>query len=105
MVKSELLQELCNQNSQLIRKDIKKILKIIFSEIIEALRRDENVEIRKFGRISTKIQKSRIGRNPKTGEQIQIAASRKVKWKMSKILYKRLNKNFAEDKIPAINKK
>ena len=104
MVRSELLKKLCNQNQNLLRSDIEKILEIIFHEFIEALRRDENIEIRKFGRISTKMQKSRVGRNPKTGEQIQIAASRKVKWKMSKILYKRLNKNFAEDKISATNK-
>ena len=104
MVRSELLQKFCNQYPQLLRKDVEKILEIIFFQMSEALSRGENIEIRGFGTYKIIKRKARIGRNPKTGEQIQIAASRKVKWKMGKILYKRLNKNFAEDKISAINK-
>ena len=105
MVRSELLQKLCNIHINIIRSDMKMILEVIFTEIVNALNNGQSLEIRSFGRFSTRMQKSRIGRNPKTGEQIQIAASRKVKWKMGKTLYKRLNKNFAEYKIPAINEK
>ena len=46
MVRSELLQKLCNHHPNLLRKDIEKILEIIFLEIIEALCREENIEIR-----------------------------------------------------------
>ena len=49
MVKSELLQKFCNQYPQLLRKDVEKILEIIFSQIKEALPRGDNVEIRGFG--------------------------------------------------------
>ena len=104
MVRSELLQKFCNEHPQLLRKDLEKILEIIFLQILEALSRGENIEIRGFGTYKIIKRKARIGRNPKTGEQIQIAASRKVKWKMGKTLYKRLNKNFAENKISATNK-
>ena len=103
MVRSELLQKLCNLYPNILRADMDKILETIFREITLALCEGKNIEIRGFGRVTTKIQKPRMGRNPKTGEQIRISASRKVKWKMSKILYKRLNKNFTENKTSAKN--
>nr|ABZ06000.1 putative bacterial DNA-binding protein [uncultured marine microorganism HF4000_005D21]ABZ10394.1 putative bacterial DNA-binding protein [uncultured marine bacterium HF4000_APKG3108] len=99
MVKSELMQQLCNIHPNILRKDIEKILDIIIFEIIEALYRNEAVEIRGFGRFKTVIRKARIGRNPKNSTAIQIPAKKAIKWKMSKILFKRLNKNFTENKI------
>jgi len=99
MVKSELLQKLCNQNPQLIRKDIEKILEVIFSEIIEALSKGENVEIRGFGTYKLIKKKARIGRNPKNSETVQIPEKNAIKWKMSKIFFDQLNKNFTENKI------
>ena len=65
MVRSELLQEFCNQHPQLLRRDAEKIFGIIFSEILEALSRGDNVEIRGFGTYKTIKRKARIGRNPK----------------------------------------
>ena len=73
MVRSELLQKFCNQHPQLLRKDVEKIFEIIFSEILEALSRGDNVEIRGFGTYKTIKRKARIGRNPKNSEAIQIA--------------------------------
>ena len=99
MVKSELLQELCNQNPQLIRKDIEKILKVIFSEIIEALSKGENVEIRGFGTYKLTKKKARIGRNPKNSQSVQIPKKNAIRWKMSKTFFKRLNKSFTDNKI------
>ena len=49
MVRSELLQKFCNQHPQLLKRDAEKIFEIIFSEILEALSRGDNVEIRGFG--------------------------------------------------------
>ena len=99
MVKSQLVQQLCNMHPNILRKDIEKILDIIIFEIIEALHRNEAVEIRGFGRFKTVMRKARIGRNPKNSETIQIPTKKAVKWKMSKILFNRLNKNFTENKI------
>ena len=101
MVKSQLVQQLCNIHPNILRKDIEKILDIIIFEIIEALYRNEAVEIRGFGRFKTVMRKARIGRNPKNSKAVQIPAKKAVKWKMSKILFKRLNKNFNENKISA----
>ena len=99
MVKSELVQKLCNMHPNLLRKDIEKIVEIITSKMIEALYRNEAVEIRGFGRFKAVMRKARIGRNPKNSKAIQIPAKKAIKWKMSKILFKRLNKNYTENKI------
>ena len=99
MVRSELLQKLCNLYPNILRKDIKKILEIIFQELTEALCRGNNIEIRGFGIFKTTVKKARIGRNPKNAELVQIPEKRAIKWKMSKIFFNRLNKNFTENKI------
>ena len=92
MVRSELLQKLCNHYPNLIRKDIEKILEIIFLEISKALCKGENIEIRDFGTFKTTLRKARIGRNPKNSELVQIPEKKAIKWKMSKKLYRLLNK-------------
>ena len=99
MVRSELLQRLCNLHPNLLHRDIKRILEIIFFEIGEALSRGENIEIRGFGIFKTTVKKARIGRNPKNSESVQIPEKRAIKWKMSKTFFNRLNKNFTENKI------
>lgn len=103
MVKSELVQKLCNIYPNVLRKDIEKIVEIITREMIEALRRNEAVEIRGFGRFKTVMRKARVGRNPKNSETVQIPEKKAIKWKMSKTLYNRLNKNFTENKISVTN--
>ena len=103
MVKSELVQKLCDTHPNILRKDIKKIVEIIIFEMIKALCRNEAVEIRGWGRMKTVIRKTRIGRNPKNSKAIQIPAKKAIKWKMSKILFKRINKNFTENKISVTN--
>ena len=103
MVKSELIQKLCNNYPTMLRKDVEKIVEIIISEMVEALCRDEAVEIRGWGRIKTVLRKARIGRNPKSSEAIQIQAKKAIRLKMTKILYNKLNNNFTENKISATN--
>ena len=103
MVKSELVQSLCDIHPNILHKDIEKIVEIVIFEMIEALRRNEAVEIRGWGRMKTVIRKARIGRNPKNSKVVQIPAKKAIKWKTSKILFKRLNKNFTENKISATN--
>ena len=101
MVRSQLLQKMCNLHPNILRKDMEKIFEIIFLEFTKALCRGENIEIRGFGTYKIIKRKARLGRNPKTSESVQIPAKKAIKWKMSKILYNRLNKNFTEDKISA----
>ena len=103
MLKSELVQKLCNLHPNILRRDVEKIVEIIIFEIIEALCRDKAVEIRGWGRFKIVTRKARIGRNPKNSKIIQIPEKKAIRWKMSKILYKKLNKNFAENKISVTN--
>ena len=99
MVRSELLQKLCNLHPNILRRDIEKILEIIFLEVEKALREGKNIEIRGFGTYKIVKRKARIGRNPKNSELIQIPEKKTIKWKISKVFFKRLNKNFTENKI------
>ena len=92
MVRSELLQKICNLHPNILRKDAEKIFEIIFLEFVEALSRGENIEIRGFGSYKIVKRKARTGRNPKNSETILIPAKKAIKWKMSKTLFNRLNK-------------
>tara|TARA_B100001996_G_scaffold157742_1_gene120229 strand:+ start:273 stop:554 length:282 start_codon:yes stop_codon:yes gene_type:complete len=92
MVRSELVTKLANQYPNILRKDIEKIVNIIFAEISEALSRGENIEIRGFGTYKVIARKARQGHNPKNLKTIQIPAKKAIKWKMSKTLFNRLNK-------------
>tara|TARA_B100000686_G_scaffold272146_1_gene289131 strand:- start:892 stop:1179 length:288 start_codon:yes stop_codon:yes gene_type:complete len=91
MVKSELVQKLCDMHPNIFRKDIEKMVEIIVYEMIEALKRDEAIEIRGWGKIKTVVRKARMGRNPKNSESVQIPQKKAIKWKMSKILFNKLN--------------
>ena len=99
MVRSELLQKLCNLHPYILRKDIEKILEIIFLEVVGALRGGKNIEIRGFGTYKIVKRKARIGRNPKNSELVQIPEKKAIKWKTSKTFFDRLNKNFTKNKI------
>ena len=99
MVRSELLQKLCDLHPNVLRKDIEKILEIIFSQFTQALCRGENIEIRGFGTYKIINRKALKGLNPKNLESIQIPEKKAIRWKMSKTLFKRLNKNFTDNKI------
>ena len=99
MVRSELLQKFCNKHPQLLRKDLEKILEIIFLQILEALSRGKNIEIRGFGTYKIIKRKARIGRNPKNSQLVQIPEKNAVRWKMSKTFFNRLNKSFTDNKI------
>ena len=103
MVKSELLQKMCNLYPNILRKDMKRILEIIFFEITKSLQNGDNVEIRGFGILKTSIRKARIGRNPKNSQSVKIPEKKTIKWKMSKIFFKKLNKNFTENQISDTN--
>ena len=90
-VKSKLLKQLSRNYPNFLKKDLIKFTNIILSEIKKTLKRGERVELRGFGIFSTKIQKARISRNPKTGEKVNTPEKKTINFKMSKDLYKNLN--------------
>ena len=103
MVRSKLLQKLCNLHPNILRKYLEKTLEIIFLELTKALRGGKNIEIRGFGTYKTVKRKARIGRNPKNSQLVKIPEKNAIKWKISKVFLNRLNKNFTENKISDIH--
>ena len=91
IVKSKLLKQLSQNYPNFLKKDLEKFTEIILKEIKRTLRRGERVELRGFGVFSTKIQKARISRNPKTGEKVHTQEKKTINFKMAKDLFKKLN--------------
>ncbi len=91
MIKSELIAKLSKTNPHLYQRDIERIVSTFFSTITEALERGERVELRGFGAFSVKERKARVGRNPKTGEAVQVEAKFTPHFKTGKDLRERLN--------------
>ena len=95
IVKSKLLKQLSENYPNFLKKDLDKFINIILSEIKKAIKRGDRVELRGFGIFSSKIQKARISRNPKTGEKVNTPEKKTIHFKMSKDLFKKLN-NYEE---------
>ena len=93
IAKSKLLKELSDNYPNFLKKDIEKTFNIIINEIKSALKKGERVELRGFGIWSTRLQKSRISRNPKTGQKVKTPEKKTIHFKMSKELFKKLNEN------------
>ena len=91
IVKSKLLNQLAKNYPNFLKKDLEKFTDIILDEIKQTLKRGERVELRGFGIFSTNIQKSRISRNPRTGEKVNTPEKKTIHFKMSKDLFKKIN--------------
>ena len=91
IVKSKLLRQLSNNYPNFLKKDLEKFTNIILNEIKKALKRGDRVELRGFGVFSTKKQKARISRNPKTGEKVNTPEKKTIHFKMAKELFKKIN--------------
>lgn len=93
MIRSELIQKVADENPHLYQRDVEKIVNTIFEEIIDALSTGNRVELRGFGAFSVKQRDARIGRNPRTGEAVQVEEKHVPFFKAGKLLRDRLNDN------------
>lgn len=91
MTKSELIARLAERNPHLYQRDVERIVTTIFDEITEALAQGQRVELRGFGAFSVKHREARIGRNPRTGESVEVEAKAMPFFKTGKQLRERLN--------------
>ena len=91
IVKSKLLKQLSKNYPNFLKKDLEKFTNIILDEIKRSLKRGERVEIRGFGVFSSNVQKSRISRNPKTGEKVNTPEKKTIHFKMAKEMFKKIN--------------
>ncbi len=91
MIKSELIEKIATTNPHLMQRDVETIVNVIFDEITEALARKDRVELRGFGAFSVKHRPARVGRNPRTGEQVNVSEKYVPYFKTGKELRLRLN--------------
>ena len=91
MTKSELIQRIAELNPHLYHRDVERIVTTIFEEISEALATGDRVELRGFGAFSVKQRDARVGRNPRTGDAVQVAEKHIPFFKTVKLLRERRN--------------
>ena len=91
MIKSELVQVIAADNPHLFVKDVEKIVGAIFDHISDALANGDRVELRGFGAFSVKHREARTGRNPRTGEPVEIDEKWTPFFKAGKEMRERLN--------------
>ena len=91
MIRSELIQKIADENPHLFQRDVERIVGTIFDEIIGAMSRGDRVELRGFGAFSVKRRDARQGRNPRTGEAVEVDEKHVPFFKTGKLLRDRLN--------------
>lgn len=97
MTKSELIARLAAAHPHLYQRDVERIVTTIFDEISAALARGDRVELRGFGAFSIKERGARVGRNPRTGDAVDVAAKYVPYFKTGKQLRERLNIGESSD--------
>ena len=91
MIRSELVQKLIDSNPGLSPREVEAIVGVFFDQIAQRLAADGRVELRGFGAFSTRARDARTGRNPRTGEVVEVSAKRVPYFKPGKEMRARLN--------------
>ena len=95
MTKADLIDEV-SRLTELTRKDSEFIVETIFESVVRSLRAGDKIEIRGFGSFRTRQRKPRVGRNPKTGDRVEVPAKKIPFFKPSKELKDMVN-NYVEE--------
>ena len=95
LTKADLIEEVL-RITELPRKESETIVETIFDSIIESLQKGDKIEIRGFGSFRTRNRRGRVGRNPKTGEKVEVPAKKIPFFKPSKELKDFVNNSAAE---------
>jgi integration host factor subunit beta len=95
MTKAELVDEVARV-VQLTKKQAETIVNIVFDSIVDSLRGGQKIELRGFGSFRLRSRKSRTGRNPKTGEKVEVPSKKIPYFKPGKELKELINKALAE---------
>ena len=91
MIKSELILKIAELNPHLYHRDVERLINTIFDEIVSSLAEGNRVELRGFGAFSVKKRDARQGRNPRTGQIVDVREKRVPFFKTGKELHIRLN--------------
>lgn len=91
MIRSELVTKISEENPDLKPNEVEKIVDLFFNQIIDKLATGGRVELRGFGAFSTRAREARAGRNPRTGDQVDVPAKRVPYFKPGKEMREKLN--------------
>ena len=91
MIRSELVSALARENPELRSEEVEKIVSTFFDEIGQKLASGGRVELRGFGAFSTRARDPRKGRNPRTGDSVEVPGKRVPYFKPGKEMRARLN--------------
>ena len=94
MTKAELVDEVARV-VQLTKKQAETIVNIVFDSIVDSLRAGQKIELRGFGSFRLRSRKSRTGRNPKTGEKVEVPSKKIPYFKPGKELKELINKTLS----------
>jgi integration host factor subunit beta len=100
MTKADLIEEV-SRLAELTRKDSEVIVETIFDSVVRALRTGDKIEIRGFGSFRTRQRKPRVGRNPKTGDRVEVPPKKIPFFKPSKELKDMVNRDSAKPQAAA----
>jgi len=91
MTKSELIESIATRQLQLSFKDVELAVKTIIEQMSQSLAAGERIEIRGFGSFSLHYREPRQGRNPKTGEKVDLSGKYVPHFKPGKDMRERVN--------------
>ena len=99
MTKSELIEKIAAVQNQLSAKDVELAIKTMLDHMADALARGDRLEIRGFGSFSLNYRSARVGRNPKTGEQVNLDGKYVPHFKPGKELRERVNLGMISNRL------
>lgn len=91
MIRSELLAAMAKENPELRAEEVERVVDVFFEEIAQRLAQGGRVELRGFGAFSTREREARKGRNPRTGDSVEVPGKRVPYFKPGKEMRQRLN--------------
>ena len=99
MTKSELIEKIAAVQNQLSAKDVELAIKTMLDHMSDALAKGERIEIRGFGSFSLNYRSARVGRNPKTGEEVSLVGKYVPHFKPGKELRERVNLGMISNRL------
>ncbi len=94
MTKSELIERIAVRQAQLSTKDVELAVKCVLDQMVSGLASGQRIEIRGFGSFSLHYRAPRVGRNPKTGEKVNLAGKHVPHFKPGKEMRDRVNESL-----------
>ena len=91
MIKSQLIEKLAAENTHLTHAEVERVVNVVLDRMVDSMSSGGRVELRGFGAFSVRSRPARSGRNPRTGETVQVPAKSVPFFKSGKELRERLN--------------